>query len=113
MKKRSRIYLSEEDQEIEEIGELNENVPTRVRRCIIGAGGLVGIEPTIEDMPNEAELKRNYHFTNKHFDSLFSRLARLIRSLNEGAIVYTTEVKKCEKVSDCIKLVEDKTKLPV
>lgn len=105
MEKRSRIYLLEESLSI-----VNDNVSSMVRRCIIGAGGLVGVQPTEADMPDSHELKRNYHFTNKHYDSLYSRLARLVRELNAGAVVYTAEVKKCEKVSDCIKLVQDKIK---
>lgn len=103
MEKRTRIYLYEKA-----VAELQETIENKVRRCIIGAGGLVGMQPTSEDMPDTDDLKLNYHFSSRHYNNLFLRLDRLVRTEKAGAYLLTTEVKNCGKVSDCVKLVKEK-----
>lgn len=87
---------------------LAETIQVKVRRCIRGAGGLGGLNPDEIDMPDTADLKVNYKFSNKNFDSLYTRMNILLRNENAPKRVLFAEVNNCKTVGDCVKLVKGK-----
>jgi len=87
---------------------LAETIQVKVRRCIRGAGGLGGLNPDEHDMPDTASLKVNYKFTNKNFDSLFTRFNILLVNENAPKRVSIKDVNDCKTVGDCVKLIQTK-----
>jgi hypothetical protein len=85
-----------------------ETIQIKVRRCIRAAGGLVGLNPDEIDMPDDADLKVNYKFSSRNFDSLLTRMNILLRNENAIKRVLFSEVNSCNSVGDCVKLVQSK-----
>ena len=69
-----------------------ETMQVKIRRCIRAAGGLGGLNPDEHDMPDTDDLKVNYKFSNKNYDSLFTRFNRLILIENAPKRVTIKEI---------------------
>lgn len=85
-----------------------ETIQVKVRRCIRVAGGLGGLNPDEEDMPDSDDLKNDYKFTNKNYDALFTQFNRLLFKENALKKVTIKEVNDCKSVADCVKLIKNK-----
>ncbi len=91
-----------------DIAILAETIPVKIRRCVRAAGGLGGLNPDELDMPDTDDLKVNYKFTNKNYDSLFTRFNRLLLNENATKRVFIKEVNDCKTIADCVKLIQSK-----
>ena len=85
-----------------------ETIRVKVRRCIKGAGGLGGLNPDEIDMLDTDDLKVNYHFTNRNYDSLYTRMNMLLQNENAPKRVLFADVNNCKTVADCVKLIQSK-----
>jgi hypothetical protein len=82
-------------------------IPEKVRVKIISAGGLVGMHPTTDDMPDTDELADDYQFDAHKFDLLCIKFQQLVQNENPKASIACDDVSACETVGDCVKLIKD------
>jgi hypothetical protein len=81
-------------------------IPEKVRVKIISAGGLVGMHPTKEDMPDSDKLGDDYQFDSNKYGLLCIKFQQLVQNENPTGSISCDDVSDCNTVGDCVKLVE-------
>lgn len=94
-----------EHSEFEE--DLEEPIQIRTKRIILRIAGDYTTSPN--DLKGTDKLKSNWGYGDDEYALLQIRLNKLVKEYKDSASISKTEANDCEKVSDCIKLVNDKT----
>jgi hypothetical protein len=88
-------------------GEETESKPIRTKRIILRIAGDYTTSPN--DLKGSIKLKSNLKYSGDEYSLLQTRLDKLVKEYKLSASASTAEVSDCEKVIDCIKLVDTKT----
>ena len=89
----------------------NEPKHIRTKRIILQIAGDYSTSPN--DLKGTIKLKSNLKYGTDEYALLQTRLDKLVKQYKPSATISSTEANNCEKVSDCTKLVNDKTSDPV
>jgi hypothetical protein len=87
------------------------NIDTDVKRAILNTAGQFSADPS--DLNSGTLLKENLNFNDNDFASLTRALNNVIKNYKNNITLNLSDVSKCKKVSDIIKLVKDKMLIPV
>jgi hypothetical protein len=81
--------------------------PIRTKRRILHIAGDFSTKP--EELAGSVKLKTNLQYGALEYSLLQVDLNKLVKEYVSSASVSKSETDVCEKVSDCVKLVNDKT----
>jgi hypothetical protein len=83
----------------------------RTKRRILHVAGDFGTDPST--LQGSIDLKTNLHYGDTEYLLLQVQLDRLVKEYKSTASISKTEMDASEKVKDCVKLVNDKTTIPI
>jgi hypothetical protein len=89
----------------------NDPKPIRTKRIILLIAGDFTTKP--ENLNGSLKLKTNLGYQADEYVLLQIRLNKLVKEYVPAASVSSKEATDCEKVSDCVTLVNKKTTIPV
>jgi hypothetical protein len=101
----SSFLIENAEAELEEDAE--DPKPIRTKRIILHIAGDYTTSPN--DLRGSLRLRLNLGYGDDEYALLQTRLDKLVKQYKSSASISATETNDCEKVSDCVKLVEEKT----